>query len=227
MKFRTGVAGAVMVAGAVLFAPPGAALGEFAPQDDAVTTPMNEPVVVDVIANDGIPAGFFVDSLDVIDLPVAGFASVEYDVSVDRDVVVYEPDLDFEGADVFTYEVCVVDDQLEFEVECGEATVEVIVGGEDVPTTTTTAPRSSSTTTAPSAATTTTTVAAATASTRPSAATTVAPLGTSGELPRTGGRRGTAGLGIAVVLAGLACLALSRERRVPNPVRCRTAGRRS
>jgi large repetitive protein len=70
--------------------------------DDVVSTVVDVPVVVDVLANDGDPDGSLVpSSVVVVDGPVNGSVSVD----PESGVVTYSPDAGFVGSDGFTYTV--------------------------------------------------------------------------------------------------------------------------
>lgn len=83
-------------------------------RDDIATTPAGESVEVDVLANDNDPDGGRLRVSQVED-PAHGTAVI------DGDLIVYTPDLDFTGVDLFFYTVC--DEQ----GACATAFIEVTV----------------------------------------------------------------------------------------------------
>lgn len=74
------------------------------PTDDAVTTPQNKEVVIDVTGNDSDPDGDPVTATTVVGEPLNGTARINDDGTVS-----YEPEDDFVGVDWFQVSVC--DDQ--------------------------------------------------------------------------------------------------------------------
>jgi LPXTG-motif cell wall-anchored protein len=209
--FRFSVLGASLVGALCVSAAAGAQTG-FSAQDDAITTPMDEPVLIDVTANDGID-GLLVDTLEVLVPPSHGDAAPYIDVSLDTEVILYSPDSGFEGADAFSYEVCVTDPNTGQDRVCSQASVAVGVRGSDapptssVPKTTTTPPSHPPTTTSRSDVTIVTAGSATTAaSTRP-------PAAASDTLPRTGTNTGGTFVAAIFVALGSALLAVSRRQR--------------
>jgi subtilisin family serine protease len=67
--------------------------------DDSVSTTEDNPVIIDVLGNDGDPEG---DSLTVVSVGPAGNGTVE--INADS-TVTYTPDTGFSGLDVFTYSI--------------------------------------------------------------------------------------------------------------------------
>jgi outer membrane protein OmpA-like peptidoglycan-associated protein len=84
-------------------------------QDDVVTTPVNQPVTIDVIANDTAPDGGVV-RITGITQPTQGTAVIN------NDQVVYTPVRDFSGTDTLTYTVSDGSNQ----VRSGTVTIRVI-----------------------------------------------------------------------------------------------------
>ncbi|MEO1409685.1 MAG: T9SS type A sorting domain-containing protein [Bacteroidota bacterium] len=83
---------------------------------DAVTTPINTPITIDVLANDQLPNGF--TTVMIVDvLPSFGMATV-----VDDSLILYTPNMDVCGeVDQFVYEVC------DMTGTCDSAIVEVTI----------------------------------------------------------------------------------------------------
>ncbi len=94
--------------------------------DDAVATSMGEPVTIDVLANDNdIPT---LGTLTVSD-PPNGTVSIDDNGTPDDpsdDLLEYTPEIDFVGADIFTYTLC---DALG---NCSTATVTIVINMVDV-----------------------------------------------------------------------------------------------
>jgi len=84
-------------------------------QDDVVTTPVNQPVTIDVIANDTAPDGGVVRITGVTQ-PTQGTAVIN------NDQVIYTPVRDFVGTDTLTYTVSDGNNQ----VRSGTITIRVI-----------------------------------------------------------------------------------------------------
>lgn len=71
--------------------------------DDSATTPVNTPVVIDVLANDRAATGTTLDPATVT--VASGPASGQTDVNATTGEITYTPDADFTGTDTFTYTV--------------------------------------------------------------------------------------------------------------------------
>jgi gliding motility-associated-like protein len=69
--------------------------------DDNITTPEDNPVIINVLANDTDPEGNIVPTPAIIDGPDNGTATVNADGSI-----TYTPDSNYTGTDTFTYVIC-------------------------------------------------------------------------------------------------------------------------
>ncbi len=88
-------------------------------EDDEAVTNQNQPVNIQVLANDFIDDGAFaVQTLQLIDEPANGTATVNSDGTIS-----YKPDVNFTGQDQFSYRIC---DDVD-EVICDQAIVRVVV----------------------------------------------------------------------------------------------------
>ena len=91
-------------------------------QNDSAITAVNVPVDINVILNDyDLKTNINVATLGVISGPSHGSVVVDNKTGI----VTYVPDLDYEGEDIFRYEIC--DDGIPCVPECGTATVFITV----------------------------------------------------------------------------------------------------
>ncbi|HEX7915512.1 Ig-like domain-containing protein, partial [Rudaea sp.] len=99
-------------------------VGQVTPQPDSATTPINTPVSINVVANDGA-SGTTIDPSSV-SVPASGpGAPAHGSVSCNgAGVCTYTPNTDYSGTDTFNYTVC---DTAEPR-RCGTTTVTVVVG---------------------------------------------------------------------------------------------------
>ena len=89
---------------------------------DTASTDRNQPVSIDVLANDSDIDGALVpNSVTVVSGPANGATSVDTATGA----ITYTPDMDFNGSDSFAYRVC--DDGTPTPVQCGQATVALTV----------------------------------------------------------------------------------------------------
>lgn len=91
--------------------------------DDLVTTVEGQPITINVVHDDhDVDGNLDLSSISIVDLPANGIAEPNTDGTV-----VYTPDNDFIGTDIFTYKIC------DTEGLCSEvsAQVSVLVLGED------------------------------------------------------------------------------------------------
>ena len=195
--------------------------------DDNATTTINDSIEIDVLANDEPPTGYSPSTLDVVREPQHGLATVHDAEFFEQQIVDYVPDSGFEGDDYFEYMSCVA--KLGAPPLCDRAVVTVKVFGWDMPTTSTTAaPTTSSivTTTvspttidvevggtiAPTAGTPTTVLVVEGADA--TSTSTATPIGTTAQLPFTGGSAQGAWLGLtALAIGGVALGTRSRRRQ--------------
>ncbi len=90
--------------------------------NDSAVTAVNVPVEIPVTNNDyDLKTNINLESLGVVIAPSHGSVVVDNNTGM----VTYTPDLDYEGPDIFRYQIC--DDGIPCEPECGQAIVFIMV----------------------------------------------------------------------------------------------------